>query len=53
MSPIPGLSLDELRRKVIKELVDLDVVSSRRLTRRQRLSRGLRRRRAGITRLGR
>jgi hypothetical protein len=53
MSPMPGIpSLDELRRKVISELVDLEIVSARRLTRRQRLVRGIRRRSARITRLG-
>jgi hypothetical protein len=53
MSPVPGIpSLDELRRKVISELVDLEIVSARRLTRRQRLIRGIRRRSARITRLG-
>jgi len=47
-----GASIDEIRRKVVKELVDLDVAfARRRLTRRQRIARGLRRRTAGIRRL--
>jgi hypothetical protein len=54
MSRMPSLlSLDELRRKVISELVDLEIVSARRLTRRERFVRGLRRRGARLTRLGR
>jgi hypothetical protein len=53
MSPMPSLSLEQIRRKVISELVDLEIVSARRLTRRQRLVRGLRRRGARLTRLGR
>jgi hypothetical protein len=54
MSRMPSLlSLDELRRKVISELVDLEIVSARRLTRRERFVRGLRRRSARLTRLGR
>jgi hypothetical protein len=45
MTPPQGLpSLEELRRKVISELVDLDIVSSRRLSRRERLMRTVRRR---------
>jgi hypothetical protein len=53
MTPSPGLpSLDELRRKVISELVDLDIVSSRRLSRRERLVRTVRRRgRSAMSRL--
>jgi hypothetical protein len=53
MTPAPGLpSLDELRRKVISELVDLDIVSSRRLSRRERLVRTVRRRgRSAMSRL--
>jgi hypothetical protein len=54
MSRMPNLlSLDELRRKVISELVDLEIVSARRLTRRERFVRGLRRRGTRLTRLGR
>jgi hypothetical protein len=53
MTPPPGLpSLDELRRKVISELVDLEIVSSRRLSRRERLVRSARRRgKAAVSRL--
>jgi hypothetical protein len=54
MPPSPATSIDEIRRKVVKELVDLDVAfARRRLTRRQRIVRGLRRRTAGIRRFGR
>ncbi|HEY0389844.1 MAG TPA: hypothetical protein VGC71_15490 [Gaiellales bacterium] len=52
MTPAPGLpTLDELRRKVISELVDMDIVASRRLTRRQRFVRSVRRRGAVVSRL--
>jgi hypothetical protein len=53
MTPPPGLpSLDDLRRKVISELVDLEIVSSRRLSRRERLVRTVRRRsRSAMSRL--
>jgi hypothetical protein len=51
MPPSPATSIDEIRRKVVKELVDLDVAfARRRLTRRQRIVRGLRRRTVGIRR---
>jgi hypothetical protein len=54
MPPSPATSIDEIRRKVVKELVDLDVAfARRRMTRRQRIARGLRRRTAVIQRLGR
>jgi hypothetical protein len=54
MPPSPATSIDEIRRKVVKELVDLDVAfARRRLTRRQRVTRGLRRRVARIRRFGR
>jgi hypothetical protein len=54
MPPPPASSIDEIRRKVVKELVDLDVAfARRRLTRRQRVVRGLRRRAARIRRFGR
>lgn len=54
MPPPPASSIDEIRRKVVKELVDLDVAfARRRLTRRQRVARGLRRRAARIRRFGR
>jgi hypothetical protein len=53
-APSSGSSIEEIRRRVVKELVDLDVVfASRRLTRRQRIARGLRRRGARLRRLGR
>jgi hypothetical protein len=52
MTPAPGLpTLDEIRRKVISELVDLEIVAARRLTRRQRLVRSVRRRGAAVSRL--
>jgi hypothetical protein len=53
MTPPPGLpSLEELRRKVISELVDLEIVSSRRLSRRERIVRTVRRRgRSAMSRL--
>ena len=46
MAPIEDFrSIDEIRRKVISELVDLEIVlARRRLTRRQRVTRRLRRR---------
>jgi len=54
MPPSPATSIDEIRRKVVKELVDLDVAfARRRLTRRQRVARGLRRRVARVRRFGR
>lgn len=54
MAPISGVgSLDEIRRRVIRELVDLEIVSARRLTRRYRFVRGVRRRGRRLTRLGR
>jgi hypothetical protein len=54
MAPISGVgSLDEIRRRVIRELVDLEIVSARRLTRRDRFVRGVRRRGRRLTRLGR
>jgi hypothetical protein len=37
-------SLEEIRRKVIRDLVDLDIVSARRLGRRRRILRAVRRR---------
>jgi hypothetical protein len=44
-------SLDEIRRKVIRELVDLELgLGRRRLTRRQQVARGIR---ASILRFGR
>lgn len=47
-------SLDDLRRKVISDLVDLDLMVGRRpLTRRQRFTRGVRRRGATLARFGR
>jgi len=51
-APVPDFrSIDEIRRKVISELVDLEiVVARRRLTRRQRFSRRLRRRLRGVIR---
>jgi hypothetical protein len=46
-------SLDDIRRKVIRELVDLELgLGPRRLTRRQRFARGVRHR-ASILRLSR
>jgi hypothetical protein len=48
-----GGSLDEIRRRVIRELVDLEIVSARRLTRRDRFLRGVRRRGRSFTRFGR
>ena len=54
MSPSPASTIDEIRRKVVKELVDVEVAfARRRLTRRQRIARGLRRRSARIRRFGR
>jgi hypothetical protein len=54
MPPSAATSIDEIRRKVVKELVDLDVAfARRRLTRRQRIARGLRRSAARIRHLGR
>jgi hypothetical protein len=54
MPPSPASSIDEIRRKVVKELVDLDVAfARRRLTRRQRIARGLRRRTVVLRRFGR
>ena len=51
VAPSPSLpTLEEVRRKVIRELVDLEVVSARRLTRRERLARALRRRASGFVR---
>ena len=46
MAPIEDFrSIDEIRRKVISELVDLEIVlARRRSTRRQRVTRRLRRR---------
>jgi hypothetical protein len=38
-----GPSIDQIRRKVISELVDLEVVSARRLSTRARVARRLRR----------
>ncbi len=47
-------SLDDLRRKVISDLVDLDLMVGRTpLTRRQRFTRGVRRRGATLARFGR
>ena len=53
-APSSGSSIDEIRRRVVKELVDLDVaaLASRRLTRRQRIARGLRLRGARLRRSG-
>jgi hypothetical protein len=54
MPPSPTSTIDEIRRKVVKELVDVEVAfARRRLTRRQRIVRGLRRRSARIRRFGR
>jgi hypothetical protein len=54
MAPSPVSSIDEIRRKVVKELVDVEVAfARRRLTRRQRITRGLRLRAARIRRFGR
>jgi hypothetical protein len=41
-------TIDEIRRRVITELVDLEIVSARRLPRHQRIFRTLRRRGARI-----
>jgi len=47
-------SLDDLRRKVISDLVDLDLMIGRApLTRRQRFTRDMRRRGATLARFGR
>jgi hypothetical protein len=47
-------SLEDLRRKVISDLVDLDLMVGRRpLTRRQQFTRGMRRRGATLARFGR
>lgn len=47
-------SLDDLRRKVISDLVDLDLMVGRApLTRRQRFTRDMRRRGATLARFGR
>jgi hypothetical protein len=54
MTLVPSLpSLDEIRRKVISELVDFEIVSARRLTRRDRFVRAVRRRGRRLTHLGR
>jgi hypothetical protein len=55
MAPITSIgSLDDIRRKVIRELVDLDLgIARRRLTRRQRWARGVRRGGGRVLRLGR
>jgi hypothetical protein len=41
MTPPP--SIDDLRRKVISELVSLEIVSARRVSRRARIARRIRR----------
>jgi hypothetical protein len=53
MAPITG-SLDEIRRRVIRDLVDLDLgLGRKRLTRRQRIARGIRRRGTSLLNLSR
>jgi hypothetical protein len=55
MAPITSVgSLEEIRRKVVRELVDLDLGFGRkRLTRRQRFARSVRRGGERVLRLGR